>query len=307
MQYDVVVIGGGPAGLSAALMLARGCKRVLLCDAGPARNAAAHEVHGFVTQDGVSPAEFRRTARTQLARYPGVEIREERVLSIDGERGQFQVTLPSGAVGARRILLCVGMIDEIPALPGFRELWGRAIFLCPYCHGWEVRDLRFGYLAPSPQWLEWALFLKGWTREVRLFTSGLFEVPEETRAKLAQGGVSVEERPIRRLISRADQESGATPLEAIELADGALIPCDVLFARPPQRQVPLVHELGLDLDEQGFVRVDPQRQTSRPGIYAAGDLITMMQGAVMAAAAGAVAAAMLNHELTVESVLTPSA
>src|SRR4051812_31023921 len=150
MSYDVVIVGGGPAGLSAALALGRGRKRVLLCDAGARRNATAERLHNFVTRDGTPPAEFRAIARAELAAYPNVELREARIEGISGARGSFRMATALGEVEARRILLCTGMIDEMLALGGFRELWGRSIFQCPYCHGWEVRDTRWAHLAWTP-------------------------------------------------------------------------------------------------------------------------------------------------------------
>src|SRR5688572_29645001 len=166
MTYDIVIVGGGPAGLSAALTLGRARKRVLHCDAGPRRNAAAEHVHNFVTQDGTTPAEFRRIARRQLERYSNVETRDVSVEEVRGERGAFVVRLASGAVEARRILLCTGMIDDLPDIDGAPALWGTSIFQCPYCHGWEVQDRRFGLLAQSVEMLDFALFLRGWTSDV---------------------------------------------------------------------------------------------------------------------------------------------
>ena len=292
--HDVVIVGGGPAGLSAALAFGRARKRVLLCDAGPPRNAAAEEIHNFVTRDGTPPAEFRRTARAQLAPYESVEVRDVRVESIRGSKGAFEVVLPSGAVRARRVLLAVGMIDELPDLPGFRELWGKAIFQCPYCHGWEVRDRPFGCLVPTPQWLDWAIFLRGWTHDLVAFTDARCELDAADRDRLARAGIRLEERRIRGLVS-----DGAH-LEAVELEDGERVPRSVLFARPPQRQTDVVRGLDLELDAQGFVKTGEQLETSRPGVYAAGDLTTMAQGAIFAAAAGVRAAASINHELTLE-------
>jgi thioredoxin reductase len=295
--YDVVIAGGGPAGLQTALMLGRARKRVLLCDAGPRRNAAAVHLHNFVTRDGVPPPEFRRLARAELATYPNVAVRDELVASITGERGAFRVALASDAVTARRIVLCMGMVDEPPALPGFRELWGRSIFQCPYCHGWEVQDRRWGFLAAhpaEPHVLAFALMLRGWTRELCVFTAGA-DAPPETREQLSRAGVRVETAPLARLV----QSAGA--LEAIELQDGRSVPCEVLFAHPAQRHVALVQALGLALDDDGFVRVDPmKRETSVSGIYAAGDLTTRMQGAIFAASLAAHTAAMLNMELSAE-------
>ena|SRR5690349_9032753 len=159
--YDVIIVGGGPAGLQAALTLGRGRKRVLLCDAGPPRNAAAVHVQNFVTRDGTPPSEFRRIAREQLAAYPSVQIASSRVEEISGSIGAFRVRLDTGPVEARRVLLCTGMVDELPAIEGFADLWGTAIFACPYCHGWEVQDRRFACLATNAEMMTFAIFLRG--------------------------------------------------------------------------------------------------------------------------------------------------
>jgi thioredoxin reductase len=295
MMYDVLVVGGGPAGLSAALALGRARKQVLLADSGPRRNAAATHIHNFVTRDGTPPAEFRAIGREQLRSYPNVEAREVRVESISGQRGAFRVTLSDGVVDARRILLCVGMVDEMLPLEGFRELWGSGIFQCPYCHGWEIREQRWAYLATVSERLPFALLMRGWTPDVVVFTGDSVVVPAELQQQFDAAGIRSETRPIARLVAQG------TRLEGIELSDGSVVACDALFAHPPQQQVELVRSLGLALDSEGFVRTDPMtRETSIPGIYAAGDLIWRMQGAMFAAAAGTQAATMINHELTTE-------
>jgi thioredoxin reductase len=293
--YDVVIVGGGPAGLAAALTLGRARRRVLLCDSGPRRNARAEQIHNFVTRDGTPPAEFRRIGRQQLETYPNVQVRDVRVESIAGQRGDFRVRLPAETVAARRVLLCTGMIDELLPIDGFAELWGHAVFQCPYCHGWEVQEQRWGYLAREAQTLDFALKLRAWTRDVIVFTGGVVEVPEEMLARYRVAGIRVESAPVQRLLARDGR------LEAVELAQGGVVPRDVLFAHPPQHQVPLIGSLGLELDEHGCVRVDPMtRETSVSGIYAAGDLMTKMQWAVAGAAAGGHAGAMISHELTNE-------
>lgn len=294
-MYDVVIVGGGPGGLSAALALGRARKRVLVADSGPPRNAAAAHMHNFVTRDGTPPSEFRAIARDQLRAYPNVDVREARVSAIDGQRGAFRVTLPNGPVEARRILLCTGMIDELPPLEGLRELWGSAVFQCPYCHGWEIREQRWGYLATSVERLAFVLLMRGWTQDVVVFTNASLQIPAETQAQLSAAGVRVEARRIARLVARGQG------LESVELADGSRVDRDALFAHPPQRQVDLVLSLGIALDAEGFVKTDPMtRETSVPGVYAAGDLIWRMQGAMFAAAAGTQAGTTINHELTAE-------
>lgn len=293
--FDAVILGGGPAGLSAALALGRARRRVLLADAGPRRNAAAARMYNFVTRDGTPPDQFRRAAREELATYASVEVRDVAIEAITGERGAFSVRLADGTVGARRILLAGGMVDVLPELEGLSAFWGGSIFQCPYCHGWEHRDERFGVLAPTVEMLEMGLLLRAWTGDVVVFTDGKFPVPDDVRARLASGAVRLDERRLVRLTG-ADGR-----LEAAHVEDGTAIPLDVLIARPTQTQVPVVEALGLKLNPMGFVEVHEMfRETSRPGIYAAGDLATPMQGAIMAAASGTAAAAMLNHFLTPE-------
>lgn len=296
MPYDVVIVGGGPGGLSAALALGRARKRVLLCDSGPRRNAAAEQVHNFVTRDGTPPDEFRRIGREQLTAYPTVEVRDARVEGVTGEKGSFRVAAGAETVDARRILLCTGMIDDMLPIEGFRELWGHSIFQCPYCHGWEVKDRAWGYLAragSAAHLLPFALQLRGWTRDVAVFTNAEIVAPDPALQQLAAAGVRVETAPVTRLVARGQE------LEAVELEGGARVPCEVLFAHPPQRHVPLVTALGLALDDDGFVRVDPmRRETSVAGIYAAGDMATRMQAAIAAAAAAVQAAAAINVDLS---------
>lgn len=305
MSYDVLIVGGGPAGLSAALALGRARRSVLLCDAGPRRNATAERVHNFVTRDGTPPDDFRRIAREQLAAYPNVGLSEARVESVAGEKGAFRVVLGAAAAEARRILVCTGMVDELLSIDGFRELWGHAVFQCPYCHGWEVKERPWGYLARAAHAahaLPFTLMLRGWSEEVTLFTNGELELPEQAREQLHAAGVRIETTRVERLVARGYR------LEGVELAGGTRVRCEALFVHPPQHQVELVRSLQLALDDDGFVQVDPmRRETSISGIFAAGDLATRMQTAIAAAAAGMQAGVAINGDLAMELGSTPAA
>nr|MBA3542575.1 NAD(P)/FAD-dependent oxidoreductase [Deltaproteobacteria bacterium] len=200
----------------------------------------------------------------------------------------------------RRILLCVGIVDELPDLPGYRQLWGRSLYQCPYCHGWELRDRAWGYLANDVACLEWSLLLRAWTPDLVVFTSGRFAVRGEDRELLERCRIRLDERPV--VGFRAEGES----LAAVQLAGGAEVRREVMFVRPPQRQTGLVMGLvasfGLKLATPDRVHVD-NHQTSVRGIYAAGDLASSAHGALIAAGSGNAAAHALGEDLTRELLL----
>lgn len=293
--FDVLIAGGGPSGLQAALTLGRARKRVLVADGGPRRNATADQMNNFVTRGGLAPADFRSEARVELAKYPNVSFCDEQVQTLTGSRGAFR----AGEVRARRVLLATGMIDHLPALEGLAPLWGHSVFQCPYCHGWEAQQRRWGYYAPDASAPHVGLFvtlLRGWSEDVTLFADKL---NEHVRSTLLAARVEIESVAVARLVGTGHQ------LEAVELADGRRVACEALLMHPLQKQVALVGALGLAIDDEGFVKIDPMtRETSIPGIYAAGDLTTRGQAAVLAVAAGMQAAAAINAELTTELVMS---
>jgi thioredoxin reductase len=250
-------------------------------------------MQNFVSRDGIAPSDFRREARAQLVKYPNVAFRDEPIETLTGSRGDFR----AGGIRARRALLATGLVDDLPELEGLAPLWGYSVFQCPYCHGWEAQGRRWGYYAPDATAQHVGLFvmqLRGWSTEVTLFTDKLVD---EVRSKLLGGKVVIETASVARLVGTGRQ------LEAVELADGRRVACEALLMHPPQKQVELVRVLGIALDDEGYVKTDPMtRETSIPGIYAAGDLTTRAQAAVLAAAAGMQAAAVINAELTSDLV-----
>jgi thioredoxin reductase len=292
--YDVVVVGGGAAGLSAALVLGRARRRVAVVDAGTPRNAPAAHMHGFLSRDGMPPADLLERARAEVRSY-GVELVDDRVVEI--ARG-FSLRLAGGrTVTARRLLLATGAVDELPDIPGARERWGRDFLHCPYCHGWEVRDQPIGVLGTHAGSGDHALLLRQWSDDV-VFFAHTCPVTASERAALDARGIPVVEGPVSRLSVVDDR------LEAVELADGRSIPRAAVFIRPTlqAQNDGLIASLGCEVDEGGFVRVDATGQTSVPGVWVAGNAANPRAQVITAAGEGSAAAIAINADLVGEDV-----
>lgn len=297
MKYDVVIVGGGPAGQAAALVLGRARVCTLLIDHGTPRSSAAGVMHGFVTRDGSSILDFRSIADEQLRAYPAVSRCRDRVLGIAGVADEFCIQLSSGGSAlARRVLLCCGIEDGLPPVPGLPEAWGKGVFGCPYCHGWEVRDNTLGYLTPDAESIAFSWLLQSWSGRVVVLTGGKVALSNSQKAQLEKRRISLEERPLTRIVSGPDGL-----LRGAELEGGDLLDCQALFL-PPATQLPeLVRELRLELAEDGSVRVNPDMETSIKGVSAAGDLCNHTHGALAAAASGSLAAHALHRALRTEA------
>ncbi|WP_343245821.1 NAD(P)/FAD-dependent oxidoreductase [Streptomyces sp. SID4985] len=304
--YDVIVVGGGAAGLSAALVLGRARRRTLVVDAGEPRNAPSAHMHGYLSRDGMAPADFLAVGREEIARY-GVELVRDRAvtasraadLTFDGRApGGFTLTLASGrTVHARHLVVATGLRDELPPVPGLAERFGRDVIHCPYCHGWEARDLPTGVLATSPLSAHQALMVTQWSDDVRLF---LNEVPEsdlaaEDRRRLAAAGVEVVPGEVTGLVVTDDRLTG------VRLGDGTVHDRAVLYVAP--RAVPrdeLLTALGAEMRETPFGRypvIDERGLTSVPGLWAAGNASGFAEQVVNAASRGYRAGATINGEL----------
>ena len=291
-MLEVVVAGGGAAGLSAALVLGRSRRRTLVVDAGEPRNAPSPSAHSCFTRDGAPPAELLRIAREQLAPYDSVRVVDDRVTSVRAGDGVFTVGLAAGGeVEARRVLLAVGVRDILPSIDGIGALWGRSVLHCPYCHGWEVRDRPLALYASGAVAMEMAPLLLQWSRDVLLLTGGDEQLTPADRAMLAGLGVGIVDTSVQRV-------EGDAHVVGIVFADGRIERRSALFVRPAQELASdLPRMLGCELTEAGHLRVGGDLQTSVPGVYAAGDATTPLQQIVVAAASGAQAAMMINREL----------
>lgn len=298
--YDVVVIGAGAAGLSAALVLARAGRAVLVVDAGAPRNAPAAHLHGYLSRDGVPPAELLAAGRREVSHY-GATIVDGTVtgLAPDG-RGGFRVELADGQrFEARRLLVTTGLRDELPDIPGLRDRWARDVLHCPYCHGHEVRDRALGVIGGSPGAVRYAQIVRQWTDDLVYFTPPKVLTDGE-RTDLLARAIVIAEGTIDRLVL-----NGSDQLGGVRLRDGRVISRDALFV-PPRfvANSGLLVGLGCAVDADGWVAVDPTGRTSVPGVWAAGNVVDPRAQVITAAGAGSAAAIALNAELVDDDVRT---
>lgn len=297
-MYDVIIVGAGPAGLSAALMLGRCRRRVLVIDSGQPRNAASRAMHGFLSRDGMPPLEFLATAREQMGRYDTVELREGCVIAAECRDRTFHVTLEDGAEhDARKLLIATGVVDNLPEIPGFQELYGVSVFHCPYCDGWEVRDQPLAIYGRGERGLGLSLELTAWSRDLVLCTDGPSELSADDRARLDRNGIRVRDDRIVRL-------EGGAGLERIVFAAGEPLARRAVFFTTGQRQQSrLAHGLGCEINEKGTVRTGKYETTHLKGLYVAGDASRAVQWVVVAAAEGAEAAFDINTDLLKDDLL----
>ncbi|WP_344017527.1 FAD-dependent oxidoreductase [Pseudonocardia kongjuensis] len=318
-SYDVIVIGGGAAGLSAALTLSRARWRVLVLDDGTPRNAPAAGVHNWLTRDGLPPAEIARIGRAEVSGYGGV-VQDARVVSATADAtGGFTVTTADGQRRTgRALLVSTGLTDELPDLDGLAGHWGGAVFGCPFCHAWEHRDSRIGVLCTGPHDLVKAQLVTRWTDAVTLFLHTGPEPDDEQWAGFAARGITVVDGRVAGLESGGGSdggsgggsglESGGERLTGVRLADGTVVPCDALAVSPPVRAragfldglglVPVAHPSGLG----DHLPVDAMGATGVPGLYAAGNVTDPMATVPVAVAAGATAAAAITRDLLTADV-----
>jgi len=306
---DCIVVGAGAAGLSAALVLGRARRQTLVIDAGEQSNRVAHGIGGLLGNDTRAPADFYAAGRAELAAYPTVQLRHGEVLGGERNSAGFVLELGDGSrATARRVLLATGMNYRFPAVPGIAERWGRSVFHCPFCHGWEVRGEMLAVLDRGATGVHRAILLRAWSDDVTLLADGPAELDADQTAQLAAAGVRVDERRVASLHGSGDT------LTAVAFADGSerrlgglLVPVTL------HQRTTLSTQLGAAVAPAGplsveTVEVDRMFATSVPGLYAAGDLALQMPSVPNAIAAGATAAAMLVHGLMVEELEgTPAA
>jgi thioredoxin reductase len=298
------VVGGGAAGLSAALVLTRARRRVAVVDAGQPRNAPAAHMHGFLGSDGLPPSELLAAGRAEVAGYGGHLVTGTvTTITPRGEAGRggrcFAVTLDGGSsLRARRVLVTTGLGDQLPEIAGVRQRWGRDLLHCPYCHGHEVREQPLGVLGGTAEAVAHAHLIRQWSDDLVLFANGI-AVSEQHREQLLARGIAIIDDPVARLVVEDDHLTG------VELATGRTVPRAAVFVRP--RFVPndtLLIDLGCARGENGWVTVDGTGRTSVAGIWAAGNAVNPRAQVITAAGEGSAAAIALNNDLVEEDTAT---
>jgi thioredoxin reductase len=302
--YDVVIVGGGPAGLNAALVLARARRQVVVVDAGQPRNAAAREMHGFLTRDGISPLELLAAGRLELARY-GVAFIEGRVVAAEAvqpspayphQTGFTLETKEGNRLVGRKLLLATGVSDDVPELPGVRECYGRTVHHCPYCDGWEHRGKHLLAVAnTAKESVGLGLSLRSWSDTVTVLTNGM-PADDRGRRKLHANGIKLREEPVLAVRHTNGQ------LHSVELAAGEPVRADALFFNTAARAnaTEILRVLGCEMDPKGVACSSGKQKTNVPGLYLAGDADGDVQFVIVAAAEGATAAVAINRELQQE-------
>jgi len=297
--YDVIVVGAGPAGLSAALILGRCRRSVLVCDTGKPRNAASRALHGYLTRDNTPPQEFLALGRRELEQYDTVRLIHTGASAAECVAGgRFKVTLANGEeVLSRKLLIATGVVDKLPDIDGFRELYGASVFHCPYCDGWELRDQPIAIYGRGAKGLGLSLELTGWSRDLVLCTDGPSEIDADGLARLARNGIAVREEKVTALRGR----DGV--LERVVFERGEPLPRRAMFFTTGQSQrSELAIQLGCELNEKGTVATGRFEKTHLPGLFVAGDASRAVQWVVVAAAEGAEAAFAINTDLLKEDL-----
>lgn len=296
MDVEVAIVGGGPAGLSAALLLGRARRRVVVFDGGRHRNDEARAVHGFLTRDGTAPDDVRALGRAELDSYPTVRVDEQMIVAAErSERGFALHTADRRRVEARRLILATGVRDRWPRIAGVEGLHGRKVMPCPYCDGWELRDQSLGaYSHPDERGARYAAVLQQWSRDVTLYTGEPADLSGELRARLTRRGVRIEERPVERV---EDDGDGV----GLVFAGGDRRRHAALFYHlgcEPGNE--LARKLGAELDDEGGVVADNKGASSVAGLYAVGDATRDTLQAIVGAGEGAAAALAVDQSLSME-------
>ncbi|WP_114939401.1 NAD(P)/FAD-dependent oxidoreductase [Mucilaginibacter endophyticus] len=298
-DFDVIIIGGSSAGLSAGMALGRAMRKVLIIDSGKPCNRQTPHSHNFFTRDGQTPHEILTIAREQTLKYPTVTLLHSEATQCNPITNGFEVGTRSGETfSTKKVILAAGIKDQMPNIPGFAECWGISVIHCPYCHGYEYGHQRTGIFANGETAFEMAKLISNWTKDLTLFTNGASTLTEEQQAIIGNNNIQIVEDEIEAL----DQHNGQ--INALRLRNGSEIKLKALYARLPFTQhSDIALQLGCQLTEQGHIQVDAKQKTTIPGIYAAGDSASGIRSLANAVNSGTMAGVMANLELIDEAFL----
>lgn len=296
-KFDVIIVGGSYSGLSAAMALGRALRKVLLIDGGKPANRFTPHSHNFITHDGRPPGEIADLARHQVDEYRSVKRIDGFVVSAEKVNLEFEVGLDSGAVyTAAKLIFATGIVDLFPGIPGFADCWGKSVLHCPYCHGYEVRDVRTGIIANGDYAFEFGSLISNWTRELTIFTNGVSTLTAQQVARISSHAIQIVENKIQAL----HHDQGY--LKGIAFENGSYTPVTAVYARPEFKQhsdVPV--QLGCELTPEGYLTIDSSQRTTVPGVYACGDNVTRLRTVANAVSMGTAAGMMVNKDLILEN------
>lgn len=295
-NYDVIIIGGSYAGLSAGMALGRSLRNILIIDSGKPCNRQTPHSHNFITHDGKTPKEISDLAREQVAAYPTVSFHEGVVTRLNKTEDGFEAETATGEkFSAKKLILASGVKDKMPDIPGFADCWGISVLHCPYCHGYEVRNEVTGILSDGDMAYDFTKVVYNLTKDLFLFTNGKSILSKEQKEKLSQNNITLIEDEVEKI----EHENGN--IRKIIFKTGKEISLKALYAKIPfEQNISAEKDLGCELTEQGFIKVDFMQKTNIPGVFACGDDVTMMRSVATAIAQGNFTGAVVNKELSEE-------
>lgn len=296
-EFEIIIIGGSYAGLSAAMSLGRALRKVLVIDSGQPCNRQTPHSHNFLTQDGQKPGAIAAIALTQLENYNTIQFYKGLATNASKREDSFRIETQAGDIfHAKKLIFATGLKDIMPDIPGFAECWGISVIHCPYCHGYEVRHQKTGIIANGDAAFHYAQLINNWTKELTVFTNGPATLSEEHLAKLKKHTINIIETPIERLMHSDGK------IETLALTDGSEISLNAIYSRPAFVQHSVIPEaLGCELTEHGLLKVDNFQRTNIEGVFVCGDNSNPMRSVAMAVASGSASGAIVNHELISES------
>lgn len=297
-HFDVIIIGGSYAGLSAGMALGRSLRNVLIIDGREPCNIQTPHSHNFLTRDGETPTALAEISKAQVLAYPTVQLKEDVVTQVSRSERGFEVDTHSESFTTGKLIFATGVKDIMPEIPGFAESWGVSVVHCPYCHGYEIRDTETGVLGNGDAGFEFVKFIRHWTSKITLLTNGASTLSDHQKSTLDSIGIKVVENEIRAINHVNGQMS------SVAFSEDYTLNLRAIYARLPfVQKCDIPEQLGCELDEHGYLKVDDFQKTNIPGILAAGDCTNRMRSVAGAVAAGSKAGAIVNHEMINERYL----